>query len=74
MPVTVEVVLTVPATGATGEPFPCGIGWDGGTGTTWRSDTRRNITAILFTQRQAVSPVPPPLMEHFWADVNAATR
>ena len=66
--------LTVPATGATGEPFPCGIGWDGGTGTTWRSDTRRNITAILFTQRQAVSPVPPPLMEHFWADVNAATR
>jgi hypothetical protein len=47
---------------------------DGGTGTTWRSDTRRNITAILFTQRQAVSPVPPPLMEHFWADVNAATR
>jgi len=42
-----------------GEPFPCGTGWDGGTGTTWRSDTRRHITAILFTQRQAVSPAAP---------------
>jgi CubicO group peptidase (beta-lactamase class C family) len=40
----------------------------------WGSDTRRHVTAILFTQRQAVSTVPPPLIEHFWAGVNAATR
>lgn len=66
--------LAVPATGSSDVPFPCGIGWDGGTGTTWRSDTRRQTTAILFTQRQAVSPAPPPLIEHFWDAVNAATR
>jgi CubicO group peptidase (beta-lactamase class C family) len=66
--------LAVPASGSSAVPFPCGVGWDGGTGTTWRSDTRRHITAILFTQRQAISPVPPPLIENFWAGVNAATR
>ena len=49
--------LAVPAAGSSDEPFPCGIGWDGGTGTTWRSDARRHVTAILFTQRQANSPV-----------------
>ena len=66
--------LAVPAAGSSDQPFPCGIGWDGGTGTTWRSDARRRVTAILFTQRQANSPVPPSLIEHFWAGVHAATR
>ena len=66
--------LAVPAAGSSDEPFPCGIGWDGGTGTTWRSDASRHVTAILFTQRQANSPVPPPLIENFWGGVNAATR
>jgi CubicO group peptidase (beta-lactamase class C family) len=65
--------LAVPAAGATDQPFPCGIGWDGGTGTTWRSSPRSGATGILFTQRQATSPVPPPLIEDFWAGVNAAT-
>ena len=34
---------------------------------------RSGVTGILFTQRQAVSPVPPPLIEEFWAGINAAT-
>lgn len=68
------VGLTVPATGASDEPFPSGTGWDGGTGTTWRSHIGRRATAILFTQSQAISPVAPPLIEKFWAGVNAATR
>jgi CubicO group peptidase (beta-lactamase class C family) len=66
--------LAVPTTGSSDEPFPCGTGWDGGTGTTWRSDIRRGVTAMLFTQRHATSPVPSPLIENFWRAVNAATR
>jgi hypothetical protein len=31
------------------------------------------VTGILFTQRQAVSPTPPPVVEDFWIAVNAAT-
>jgi CubicO group peptidase (beta-lactamase class C family) len=66
--------LSVPAAGSSDEPFPCGTGWDGGTGTTWRSDIRRGVSALLFTQRHATSPVPSPLMESFWSGVNAAIR
>ncbi len=65
--------LTVPAAGSRDQPLPCGIGWDGGSGTTWRSSLSSGVTGILFTQRQAVSPVPPPLIEDFWAGINAAT-
>ena len=64
--------MEVPETGTTA-PLPCGFGWDGGTGTTWRSNPRSGVTGILFTQRQATSPEPPPVMEHFWAAVNRAT-
>ncbi|HEX9539532.1 MAG TPA: hypothetical protein VGA04_15320 [Streptosporangiaceae bacterium] len=48
-------------------------GWDGGTGTTWRSNPRSGVTGILLTQRQVTSPAPPPVVEDFWAGVNAAT-
>jgi hypothetical protein len=64
--------LAVPATASSGQPLPCGFGWDGG-GTTWRSSPRSGVTGILFTQRQATSPVPPPIVEEFWAGINAAT-
>jgi CubicO group peptidase (beta-lactamase class C family) len=64
--------LTVPAAGSSARPFPYGIGWDGGTGTTWRSNPDTGVTGILFTQRAATSPVPAPLIEDFWAGVNAA--
>jgi CubicO group peptidase (beta-lactamase class C family) len=65
--------LAVPGTGSSDQPLPSGIGWDGGTGTTWRSNPRSGVTGILFTQRQATSPAPPPVVEDFWAGVNAAT-
>jgi CubicO group peptidase (beta-lactamase class C family) len=65
--------LAVPATGSSHQPFPHGIGWDGGAGTTWRSNHSGGVTGILFTQRQATSPVPSPLVQDFWGGVNAAT-
>ena len=65
--------LEVPATGSSDQPLPCGIGWDGGIGTTCRSNPRSGVTGILLTQRQVTSPTPPPVVEDFWAGVNAAT-
>jgi CubicO group peptidase (beta-lactamase class C family) len=65
--------LEVPAAGKAGQPLPCGIGWDGGTGTTWRTNPRSGVTGILFTQRAATSPAPTRLVEDFWAGLNAAT-
>ncbi len=64
--------LTVPANGSESQPLPCGIGWDGGTGTTWRSNLYSGVSGILFTQRAATSPVPPPMVEDFWAGINSA--
>jgi CubicO group peptidase (beta-lactamase class C family) len=65
--------LAVPAAGSADQPLPHGIGWDGGSGTTWRSNPGSGITGIVFTQREATSPAPPPVIEDFWAGVNAAT-
>jgi CubicO group peptidase (beta-lactamase class C family) len=64
--------MAVPATGSSA-PLPCGVGWDGGTGTTWRSNLRSGVTGILFTQRAATSPEPAPVVDDFWTAVNAAT-
>src|SRR5215472_14565607 len=51
----------------TGEPpVPWGFGWDGGTGTKWRSDPARGLTTILLTQRAMGSPEPPPIYREFW--------
>ncbi len=47
-------------------PVPSGFGWNGGMGTTWRSDPVRGITAILFTQRAMTSPEPTPLFMDFY--------
>jgi CubicO group peptidase (beta-lactamase class C family) len=63
--------LATPAAGRAA-PLPSGIGWDGGSGTTWRSNLGTGVTGILFTQRQAVSPEPPPIVNDFWAGVNEA--
>lgn len=65
--------LAVPAAGAVGPLPESGIGWDGGTGTTWRSDMRSGVTGILFSQLATLSPEPTPLMRDFWAGVAAAT-
>jgi len=64
--------MTVPAAGVTAAPLPCGIGWEGGTGTSWRTSTFTGATGILFTQRAVTSPEPPPVVVDFWAGVNAA--
>ncbi len=48
-------------------PVPWGFGWDGGTGTTWRSDPVRGLTGILLTQRAMNSPEPPPHFVEFWS-------
>ena len=53
-------------------PVPWGYGWDGGTGTTWRTDPVRGLTGILLTQRAMTSPEPPPLFADFWAGAMAA--
>jgi CubicO group peptidase (beta-lactamase class C family) len=66
--------MGVAAAGADDQPLPCGVGWEGGTGTAWRSNLRRGGTGILLTQRAMTSPVPPPIFEEFWTGVNAATE
>jgi CubicO group peptidase (beta-lactamase class C family) len=63
--------LAVPAADV-GPGAPARIGWDGGSGTTWRTDVRRGLTGILFTQRGMASPEPPPLYVDFWKGVDAA--
>jgi CubicO group peptidase (beta-lactamase class C family) len=65
--------LAVPASGGADARLPCGIGWDGGIGTTWRSNPISGVTGIALTQREMTSPAPPPLRADFWALVNAAT-
>ena len=66
------LMMSVPAgDGRTG--VPGGFGWDGGTGTSWRTDTRAGVTGILLTQRMATSPVPPPLITDFWSAAYGAT-
>jgi CubicO group peptidase (beta-lactamase class C family) len=42
-----------------------GYGWDGGTGTTWRTNPDTGITGILFTQRCMTSPAPPEAFVEF---------
>jgi CubicO group peptidase (beta-lactamase class C family) len=64
--------LAVPAAGADHLLLPCGIGWTGGSGTTWRSSAGNGVTGILFSQRGLTSPVPEPLAVDFWSGVNAA--
>jgi CubicO group peptidase (beta-lactamase class C family) len=65
--------LAVPAIGSTA-PLPCGIGWDGGIGTTWRSNRTSGVTGIALTQRAVTSPVETALMADVWTAVNAATQ
>jgi CubicO group peptidase (beta-lactamase class C family) len=63
--------MAVPAgDGSTG--IPGGFGWEGGTGTSWRTDPTAGITGILFTQRAMTSPEPPPVMTDFWNVAYAA--
>jgi CubicO group peptidase (beta-lactamase class C family) len=41
-------------------------GWDGGLGTSWRSDPSEDMVTILLTQASWTSPVPPRVSRDFW--------
>jgi CubicO group peptidase (beta-lactamase class C family) len=64
--------MAVPASGVESNEIPSGFGWNGGSGTTWRSDTVAGITGILFTQRAMTSPEPPEIFSDFWKGAYAA--
>lgn len=62
------LMMAVPvADGSTG--VPGGYGWEGGTGTSWRTDPTVGLTGILLTQRAFTSPEPPAIVTDFWATV-----
>jgi CubicO group peptidase (beta-lactamase class C family) len=63
-------MATPPADG--GHERVPGYGWDGGSGTVWRSDPTTGLTGILFTQRQLTSPEPPPVFTDFWTSARGA--
>jgi CubicO group peptidase (beta-lactamase class C family) len=42
------------------------FGWDGGLGTSWRSDPSEGLVGILMTQRAWTSPTPPDVCLDFW--------
>ncbi len=70
------LMMSVPAAGADQRTVPAGMprgyGWDGGSGTTWRSDPVTGLTGILLTQRMMTSPEPPPVARTFWSAAYAA--
>ncbi len=57
--------MVVPGTGVRATSIPAGFGWDGETGTTWRSEVDSGLTGILFTQRAVTSPEPRPVFVDF---------
>ena len=62
-------VATLRVDGAT---VPGQYGWDGGLGTSWRSDPKEEIVGILMTQRAWESPTPPPVTVDFWTSAYQA--
>jgi CubicO group peptidase (beta-lactamase class C family) len=42
------------------------FGWDGGLGTSWRSDPGEEMITLLMTQRAWTSPSPPDICRDFW--------
>ncbi len=51
---------------------PGRFGWDGGYGTSWYSDPKEDMVAILMTQRLWDSPRAPPVYLDFWTSVYQA--
>ena len=51
---------------------PGQYGWDGGLGTSWRSDPKEEMVGILMTQRAWESPTPPPVTVDFWTSAYQA--
>ncbi len=48
------------------------FGWDGGLGTSWRSDPTEELVGILMTQRAWTSPSPPNVCLDFWTSAYQA--
>jgi|SRR5882724_13429364 len=55
-----------------GATVPGQYGWDGGLGTSWRSDPKEEMVGILMTQRAWESPTPPPVTVDFWTSAYQA--
>ena len=70
------LMMAVPAADGsvarTSNSSPGGYGWEGGAGTTWRTDTAAGLTGILLTQRMVTSPEPTELVQDFWTAAYAA--
>ena len=70
------LTMSVPAAGVDSVNallgVPRGYGWDGGSGTTWRTDPDTGLTGILLTQRMLAAPEPPAVARDFWAYAYAA--
>jgi len=70
------LMMSVPAAGteaglaAAGQPR--GYGWEGGSGTYWRTDPATGLTGILLTQRTMTSPEPTEVARDFWSAAYAA--
>jgi CubicO group peptidase (beta-lactamase class C family) len=70
------LAMSVPAAGtgprAVPGGMPRGYGWEGGSGTAWRTDPATGLTGILLTQRMMTSPGPPEVARDFWSAAYAA--
>jgi len=64
--------MAAPASGASPDTIPRGFGWDGGAGTSWRSDLDADLTGVLFTQRGMGSPQSAEVYADFWEAAYAA--
>jgi CubicO group peptidase (beta-lactamase class C family) len=68
------LMMLTPAAGGPAGGVPGGFGWDGGTGTTWRTDPVAGLTGILLTQRMVTSPEAGELVTDFWTSAYTAIR
>jgi CubicO group peptidase (beta-lactamase class C family) len=70
------LTMAVPAAGVDPRTVPAGLprgyGWEGGSGTVWRTDPETGLTGILLTQRMATSPAPSEVVRDFWSGARAA--
>jgi CubicO group peptidase (beta-lactamase class C family) len=72
------LTMSVPAAGVdprtvpVPDGMPRGYGWEGGSGTAWRTDPATGLTSILLTQRMLTSPEPPEVARDFWSSAYAA--
>lgn len=64
--------MAVPSTGGSLDKIPRGFGWEGGAGTSWRSDVDVDLTGILFTQQSMGSPQAAEVYADFWKTAYAA--